>query len=98
MSAFRLRIVDLHAYKPRLTSRPGEQPRTSPLIRWQAGRGDVVTNLLHDAVKIEGQGERLLSLLDGRRTRADLAAELNASPANIDEALTKLARLALIEA
>jgi methyltransferase-like protein len=98
MSAFRLRIVDLHAYKPRLTSRPGEQPRTSPLIRWQAGRGDVVTNLLHDAVKIEGQGERLLSLLDGRRTRADLAAELNASPADIDEALAKLARLALIEA
>lgn len=98
MTAFSLRILDLHARKPRLTSRPGERPRTSPLIRLQAGRGDVVTSLLHQAVKVEGQGERLLSLLDGRRTRAELAAELDASLADIDEALAKLARLALIEA
>ena len=98
MTAFSLRILDLHANKPRLTGRPGEQPRTSPLIRLQAGRGGVVTSLLHEAVKVEGQGERLLSLLDGRRARAELAAELNASLAEIDEALAKLARLALIEA
>ena len=98
MSAFRLRILDLHAYKPRLTRCPGERPRTNPLIRLQAGRGDVVTSLIHDAVKVEGQGERLLSLLDGRRTRADLATELNASLADIDEGLEKLARRGLIEA
>jgi methyltransferase-like protein len=98
MSAFGLRILDLHAYMPRLTSRPGERPKTSPLIRMQAGRGQVLTNLLHQAVRVEGQGERLLSLLDGQRTRAQLAAELNASSAEIDEALAKLTRLALIEA
>jgi hypothetical protein len=58
----------------------------------------VVTSLIHETVRVEGQGERLLFLLDGRRTRADLAAELNASFADIDEGLAKLARLALIEA
>jgi methyltransferase-like protein len=98
MSAFGLRIVDLHAYMPRLTSRAGERPQTSPLLRLQARRGQVLTNLLHQAVKVEGQGERLLSLLDGQRTRTELAAELNASPVEIDEALAKLTRLALIEA
>jgi methyltransferase-like protein len=98
MSAFGLRMLDLHAYMPQLTSRPGERPKTSPLIRLQAGRGDVVTSLLHQAVKLEGQGERLLSLLDGRRTRADLAAEMNGSLSEIEEALAKLTRLALIEA
>jgi methyltransferase-like protein/2-polyprenyl-3-methyl-5-hydroxy-6-metoxy-1,4-benzoquinol methylase len=98
MSAFALRLLDLHTYKPRLTGRPGEHPRTSPLIRLQAAKGDVVTSLIHESVRIEGQGERLLSLLDGRRTRAELAAELNASLAEIDEALAKLAQRALIEA
>jgi methyltransferase-like protein len=98
ISAFGLRMLDFHAYTPRLTSRPGERPKTSPLIRLQAARGDVLTSLVHEAVKVEGQGERLVSLLDGRRTRADLAAELNASLAEIDEALEKLTRLALIEA
>jgi len=98
MSAFSLRALDLHAYRPRLTKCPGERPRTNPLIRLQAGRGNVVTSLIHEAVKVEGQGERLLSLLDGRRTRAELAAEINASPAEIDEALAKLTGLALIEA
>ena len=88
-SAFGLRILDLHAYMPRLTSRPGERPKTSPLIRLKAGRGQVLTNLLHRAVRVEGQGERLLSLLDGQRTRAELAAELNASVGEIDEALAK---------
>jgi hypothetical protein len=98
MSAFGLRILDLHAYMPRLTRRPGERPKTSSLIRLQASRGEVLTNLLHHAVKVEGQGERLLTMLDGQRTRAELAAELNASLAEIDEALRKLTRLALIEA
>jgi hypothetical protein len=98
MSAFGLRMLDLHAYMPRLTNRPGERPRTTPLIRLKAQRGEVLTNLVHEAVKVEGQGERLLCLLDGRRTRAELAAELNASPAEIDEALAKLTRLVLIEA
>jgi hypothetical protein len=98
MSAFGLRMLDFHAYMPRVTSRPGERPTTTPLIRLQARRGDVVTSLHHQAVKVEGQGERLLSLLDGRRTRAELAEELNASLADIDGALAKLTRLALIEA
>lgn len=97
ISAFGLRMLDLHAYMPRLTKHPGEHPRTTPLIRLQARRGEVLTNLLHQAVKVEGQGERLLSMLDGQCTRADLVAQLNASVAEIDEALGKLTRLALIE-
>jgi methyltransferase-like protein/ubiquinone/menaquinone biosynthesis C-methylase UbiE len=97
MSAFSLRVLDLHAYRPRLTKCPGERPRTNPLIRLQAGRGNVVTSLIHETVKVEGQGERLLSLLDGRHTRADLAAEMNGSLSEIEEALAKLTRSALIE-
>jgi hypothetical protein len=56
-----------------------------------------MTNLLHQTVKIEGDGLQLLTLLDGQRDRASLAAELNVSTAEIDEGLTRLARLAVLE-
>lgn len=97
-AGFTFRVLDLHFYPLRVTRQPGDHPSASPLARWQAKQGVVLTNLLHQPVKVEGDGLRLLSMLDGRRSRVELAAELQASPAEIDEALKHLASLALLEA
>jgi len=96
-AAFTMRVLDLHVYRPRVASRPGDYPLASPLARLQAKRGDVLTNLLHQSVKVEGDGLRLLSLLDGRRNRSALATELQASLEDIDKALAHLAALALLQ-
>jgi methyltransferase-like protein/SAM-dependent methyltransferase len=97
-TAFTMRVLDLHVHRSRATSHPGENPLTSPLARWQAAKGGVLTNLIHQSVKVEGDGLQLLARLDGKRNRGDLARELRASPEEIDQALAHLAALALLEA
>ena len=69
----------------------------------------MVTNLRHTSVRIEDElGRRLITLLDGTRDRAALAAELRAFlvergepvpddlPGGLERSLQGLARLALI--
>jgi methyltransferase-like protein len=96
-TAFNLRVLDLHVYSPSVSARPSHRPRISQLIRLQLKRGGVLTNLLHQSVRVEGDGLQLLSLLDGQRDRETLAMELKVSTAEIDEVLARLARLAVLE-
>jgi SAM-dependent methyltransferase len=60
------------------TVTPGERPIASPLVRLQAERGDrIVTSLRHIAVLFEDPSDRaLMAMLDGSRTREDLAREV----------------------
>ncbi len=57
---------------------PGVRPRASPLARLQAQRGDKLLTTLHQScVNIEDEVVRdVIALLDGSRTRDDLAGEL----------------------
>jgi methyltransferase-like protein len=98
LAGFSLRVLDLHVYSPSATCRPGSHPRTTALIRLQARNGAVLTNLLHQSVKVEGDAMQLLLLLDGERNREDLAAAVKTTPAQVDKALAQLARMALLEA
>jgi hypothetical protein len=110
LRSYAANLVVLHVHPPRLTTTPGDAPRTSPLARHQARGGPVVTNLRHASVRIEDDlGRRLVTLLDGTRDRAALAADLRAFladrgdpvPADLADALDRslegLARLALLE-
>ena len=96
-AAFMLRVLDLHVYSPNVSARPSHRPRASAMARLQSKRGTLLTNLLHQSVKVEGDAQQILSLLDGQRDREALAAELQLSTADIDEVLAGLARLALLE-
>jgi SAM-dependent methyltransferase len=95
-------LLQLHACPPRLASRPGERPEISPLARLQARDGEFVTSLRHRSVRLEDDlARRLVTLLDGTRDRAALAAAMRPyAGADIDAALerslTGLARLALL--
>jgi hypothetical protein len=110
LRSYAANLVLLHVHPPRLTTTPGDAPRTSALARHQARSGAMVTNLRHTRVRIEDDlGRRLVTLLDGTRDRAALAAELQAFlaergdpvPADLTDALDRslqgLARMALLE-
>jgi SAM-dependent methyltransferase len=71
-------LIEIRTAPPKMTLVPGERPVASPLARLQAARGIPITTLRHTSIVTGGEVERrLISLLDGTRTRADLFAELS---------------------
>jgi len=67
-------LVDLHAHRPAFGITPGERPLASPLARIQAGRDLLLTTLRHSNLTVSGPVEKsLIRLLDGTRTRRDIA-------------------------
>jgi methyltransferase-like protein len=93
-------IVELIAIAPPVARDPGERPRASPLARVQAEAGEMLVSAANGAtVRLDGEpSRRLLALLDGTRTRADLTSALQGvtQPAQLDARLAQLARLALL--
>jgi SAM-dependent methyltransferase len=70
-------VVDFRASLPPVARSVGERPATSPVARWQAQHGQLVTSLFHIVVEIEDQvGRSLLSWLDGTLDRQQLCDRL----------------------
>jgi SAM-dependent methyltransferase len=89
LRAYAANLVALHVHPPAVATTAGDMPRASPLARHQARDGELVTNLRHQSVRIEDDlGRRLVTLLDGTRDRAALAAELRAFLAARDQPMT----------
>jgi SAM-dependent methyltransferase len=110
LRSYAANLVALHVHPPRPASTPGDAPQATALARHQARAGETVTNLRHASVRIEDDlGRRLVTLLDGSRDRAALAAELRTYlldqgrpvpedlAASLERSLQGLARLALVE-
>ena len=69
--------VQLRSHPCPFVTAPTERPRASALARLQASRGDAVTNLRHETVRLDDAVVReLLSLLDGTRDRTATENEL----------------------
>jgi SAM-dependent methyltransferase len=104
LGGFAANLISLHASPPRVAHQPGERPEASPLARRQAAEGEFVTTLRHRSVHLEDDlGRRLITLLDGTRDRAALAAEMRPyADGEVETALERsldgLARLALLVA
>ena len=111
LRSYAANLVALHVHPPALTTTPGRRPRAPARSRATRPRaGEMVTNLRHASVRIEDElGRRLVTLLDGTRDRAALAAELRAClvergepvpddlAGGLERSLQGLARLALLE-
>ena len=110
LRSYAANLVALHVHPPRPATTPGDAPRATALARHQARAGETVTNLRHASVRIEDDlGRRLVTLLDGTRDRAALAAELRSLPPrarppvpddladSLERSLQGLARLALLQ-
>jgi len=76
---------------------PGERPAASPLARFQASRGErALTTLRHTSIKVEDAfALSFVTLLDGTRTRLDLAHEISTRVGQPPEAATALVSAAL---
>jgi len=106
LSACLMQVLVPYAWPVAIPRAAGDRPRAFAPARWQAGRHPWVANLRHESVRIDDPVQRaLLPLLDGTRTRADLAGALStlgaASPAraaSLDEYLAHFARIGVIEA
>jgi len=99
--------VDLHVAPLALVSAPGPRPQASSSARWQARRGQAVTNLRHETMTLQDPAAlKLLALLDGTSDREHLAAAMTPllgpstreSMPRVEEYLQEFARYALLMA
>jgi methyltransferase-like protein len=70
-------VVELHGQPQDFTTEIAPRPVASPLARWQCPRGEVITNRVHEAVRVEALDRVLLPLLDGTRDVVELAERLS---------------------
>lgn len=71
--------VELYTEPPPLAHAPSGRPHASAIVRWQAARQPNLTNLRHEPLRIDDpHALALLALMDGTRTREDLAGALSA--------------------
>lgn len=69
--------ADLYVEPPPLVPVASERPRAGAVARWQASRQPGLTNLRHEPLRVDDPvALSLLTLCDGTRTHADLAASL----------------------
>ena len=107
LSALYAGLLYVEARPPSCVKTPGERPVASPIARWQAQSGTMLTTLRHTSIDAEGDLERyLVTLLDGTRDREALFAEVaeaveTDAPREVFEQmlrdnLEKLGRMALL--
>lgn len=71
-------VVEFHVYAPCFVVEISQKPVASPVARYQAGRGDKVTNMRHERVTLDELSAKLLTYLDGSRDQAALLAVIQA--------------------
>ena len=73
-------MIELHGHVPHYTETVSEKPVASPLARMQVRTSPIATTLTHNSMRFDDAPSRLLlQLLDGTRTREQLATELLAA-------------------
>ena len=83
---------------PVLAQAPGDKPRASLLARYLAAQNQSPINQRHGSVPVDAAQRRFIQLLDGTRTRDQLAAELGTGSENVDQLLQFTRNAALLEA
>jgi len=102
LQMFAAGAVELHHAPSPFVIDPGERPEASAVARLHATRGSRATSLRHEHGTIGEDTRRMFMLLDGSRTRAEIARvcfpgrDAAESRRDIDSALAQLARLALL--
>jgi methyltransferase-like protein/SAM-dependent methyltransferase len=79
-------LIELYIDKPQISTETGEKPNVNRLARWQIKHGQNLSTRLGMSIKIEDEiSHRLIELMDGTRTRAELLEEINEFIKNIEE-------------
>ncbi|MFB3827585.1 MAG: methyltransferase regulatory domain-containing protein [Bryobacteraceae bacterium] len=93
-------LVQLHACAPKFAAEAGDRPEASRVARLALAHGSKrLPTLHHELIEITDEtSARAIALLDGTRSRAQIAREFDAPKAAVDELLQRLARLPLLTA
>ena len=92
-------MLELYVDAPAvLAETPAEKPRASLVARYLAGQGQIPINRRHASIPVDETQRRFIQLLDGTRTRDQLANELGAGRERIDELIQFSVNAALLEA
>ena len=83
---------------PVLAQAPGDKPRASLVARYLAGQNQSPINQRHGSIPVDGAQRRFIQLLDGTRTRDQLASEMNMARKDIDQLMQFSINAALLEA
>lgn len=79
LAIFKAGLIEAALEPPPLTTVVGARPVVSPVVRWQAGTANEVTDLRHRTVALDGPVVRkFVCLLDGSRDADALLADMNA--------------------
>ena len=90
-------LIRAHVHPPHAAVDAGERPRASALVRAQIGQR-FVPNLACEAIELSSpEHEKLLALLDGARTRAELAEMIGMSREDVDATLQRFIQMELME-
>jgi methyltransferase-like protein/SAM-dependent methyltransferase len=71
-SLYAMGFIDISSIAPATSPEVSEQPAATPLVRYQAQRGAVVTNRRHRSISVTEFDRRVLEQLDGSHTKEDL--------------------------
>jgi SAM-dependent methyltransferase len=70
-------IIQVHGAPQPFVGEASQQPQSSPLARWQAARGELVTNRKHLRVRLDPFDRYVLQLANGTRSVPQLVEELS---------------------
>lgn len=91
-------ILELYIEPPVLAQAPGDKPRASLVARYLAEQNQSPINQRHGSIPVDEVQRRFVQLLDGSRTRDQLATELGTARENIDRLMQWAMNAALLEA
>jgi methyltransferase-like protein len=90
-------MLELYVDPPAVQA-PSDKPRASLVARYLAAQNQTPINQRHATIPVDATQRRFIQLLDGTRTRDQLATELGTTRENIDELLEFSMNVALLEA
>lgn len=82
---------------PVLAQAPGDKPRASRVARYLAAQNQPPINQRHGSIPVDETQRRFIQLLDGTRTRDQLAAEMSTKREEIDQLIRFSMNAALLE-
>jgi SAM-dependent methyltransferase len=92
-------MLELYVDPPAvLAQAPSDKPRASLVARYLAAQNQAPINQRHGNIPVDATQRRFIQLLDGTRTRDQLAAELGTARENIDQLIQFSVNAALLEA
>jgi hypothetical protein len=104
LTSYAAGALELHASPSPFVLVPGSHPAAGRWQRHQADAGERITTLRHQPINVDPTTRTLLGLLDGVRTRADVAAlawpgaPVREREMLLEQALPQIARQALLVA